>query len=236
VDLTPTFADAVTNCVRSDVNTPQTIAGNLLFSNGASPLWGAANDRMQPNGTVPFFTDCNALPPIAGDYHIFPSPAALNLPPWFGAAASAQGLITQIGHSNGFFATNNVQIAYSFSGVEPGYRCIGVTGVTGYAPWKRLGASLGADQSWVNETANRVAGVVYTNTTQKPMLVLLSLLSNAYGDGFNFKVNGLTIAQSTSYPGTMQPSYVVPIGATYQFDLTNTSGTASVSRWTELKG
>jgi len=86
----------------------------------------------------------------------------------------------------------------------------------------------GAGYAWVDETANRVGGVTYTNTYSKPIMV--SIQHNYNSTYVSIVVNG--VKTSTFYSsGYAYPcvTTIVPAGATYM--LSN----STVKYWAELK-
>jgi len=77
----------------------------------------------------------------------------------------------------------------------------------------------GDGYAWVDETANRVAGTTYTNTTGHPIEVGIQTSGSA-----NFIINGVTVQSGNGYG----ISKIIPVGATY-------STPSTVSIWLELK-
>ncbi len=94
----------------------------------------------------------------------------------------------------------------------------------------------GVDQSWQNLTSSRASGVIYTNSTGKPILVSISLsdttsqsptvsiyvggvliLTNNYDNGQNF--------------GSFSHSFIVPSGSTYSMS----SPLSTIQTWSELR-
>lgn len=73
---------------------------------------------------------------------------------------------------------------------------------------------LGTGQTWQNLTASRAAGVIYTNTTGRPIFVSV----RESGDGTkSLTVDGLAVAHGsgTSYDATL--ATIVPNNSTYSF-------------------
>jgi len=97
----------------------------------------------------------------------------------------------------------------------------------------------GAGYAWVNETANRAAGVTYTNTTGKPIEIAISWINiaTAGGVGMNIIIDGLIFtcvvpgASLAANNAANVNSMVIPSGSTYRVDLI----TSSINRWYELK-
>lgn len=95
---------------------------------------------------------------------------------------------------------------------------------------------IGVGQTWQDVTASRVLGATYTNTTGKPIEVIVS----AYHNGTNSRVSVYVGAVHVSYAGDdgtlkqffTSQTFCVPNGATYTVNAT--AGT-SLSRWSELR-
>ncbi len=94
----------------------------------------------------------------------------------------------------------------------------------------------GSGYQWVDETANRAAGTVYTNTTGKPIAVHIDISSSA-GTAVKILVDGVTEIWSSYHDVTNTRigigNVIVPIGSTYE--LVVTAGTPSINHWYELK-
>ena len=88
----------------------------------------------------------------------------------------------------------------------------------------------GAGYTWVNETANRASGVTYTNTTGKPIQVVLNNGSGSNATGSDFYVNGTPVSHRWD-AGAPGHSIIVPANNTYVFVL----GSGSIELWAELK-
>ena len=97
--------------------------------------------------------------------------------------------------------------------------------------------SLGVDQNYVNVTSSRQSGVVYTNSTGKPILVSVSVVSEQNKSPNTLLVNGIEVASSGVSPvaGVYSISRdalvaVVGNGKTYQI-----SGSGQIISWSELR-
>ena len=76
--------------------------------------------------------------------------------------------------------------------------------------------SLGIDQSWSDVTSSRDTNITYTNTTEKPIMVMISGEPNMEGDLFIF-VNGVKIyTQELDSMAETSISFIVPPKATYR--------------------
>ena len=85
--------------------------------------------------------------------------------------------------------------------------------------------SLGVDQTWQDMTSSRSIGVVYTNTTGKPIQLLLDFVRPSASWSVNVRINGVAINGAGGY------CPVIPNNATYQVI---TTGISSLS-WRELR-
>ncbi|EOX9503448.1 hypothetical protein [Citrobacter amalonaticus] len=97
--------------------------------------------------------------------------------------------------------------------------------------------SLGVDQNYVNVTSSRQSGVVYTNSTGKPILVSVSIVSEQNKSPNTLLVNGIEVASCGVSPvaGVYSTSRgalvaVVGNGKTYQI-----SGSGTIISWSELR-
>jgi hypothetical protein len=98
---------------------------------------------------------------------------------------------------------------------------------------------IGVSQTWSDVTASRASGTTYTNSTGKPIQVLVTMAQTLSGSGTTtIVVGGVTIVNSTyqsNATGGSQPisfSFIVPNSSTYT--LTRTSG-ATIGVWAELR-
>ncbi|HHL8379151.1 TPA: phage tail protein, partial [Escherichia coli] len=101
--------------------------------------------------------------------------------------------------------------------------------VAGLLAYLQLGeaakVSLGVDQTWQDMTSSRSIGVVYTNTTGKPIQLLLDFVRPSASWSVNVRINGVTISGAGGY------CPVIPNNSTYQVI---TTGISSVN-WRELR-
>jgi hypothetical protein len=110
----------------------------------------------------------------------------------------------------------------------------GTSGVTGVAPstsgnvltsngttWQSVAPpnnSIGVGQTWQNLTSSRSPGITYTNTTGKPiMVIVMSQGSNPYGASSEIIVDGIQVMVSVNYNPSDQNAVtaIVPNGSTY---------------------
>lgn len=96
----------------------------------------------------------------------------------------------------------------------------------------------GSGQTWQDVTASRAGGTTYTNSTGKPILVIITVNNNAsFQTDYTVTVAGvvllrsyvLTAAQQTS--AYMPSTVIVPNGSTYLLTIT----TGTLYKWTELR-
>lgn len=102
-----------------------------------------------------------------------------------------------------------------------------------------LGTSATA-QTWQVLTGSRALATTYTNSTGYPIMVCVSAgTSGSSGNHYlNAYINSTLIAFQVIFAAgnsTCQLSIIVPNGATYSFDVTNSSGTTNLSLWSELR-
>ena len=100
------------------------------------------------------------------------------------------------------------------------------------------GQLLGVGQTWQNVTASRSAGVTYTNTTGKPIIV--SAGADRSAGIYNYKmiatIDGLSVnfAQSSNEVGNTSAggTIVIPTGSTYKITSSNSN---AIDWWFELR-
>lgn len=99
--------------------------------------------------------------------------------------------------------------------------------------------SLGFGQSWSNVTGSRVLGTTYTNTTGKPIMVVISCTaSTAVSTTVSISINGVSTGVGTTGPASIglfasPPPVIVPHGYTYAAALVG--GTPTLNTWSELR-
>ena len=94
--------------------------------------------------------------------------------------------------------------------------------------------ALGSGQSWQNVTASRARGTTYTNTTGRPIQILVQYQDDPGNvAGATFNIGSLTRTTADLGGGTGHPYWfaaVIPHGTTYSF-----SGGLSLPAWWELR-
>lgn len=111
---------------------------------------------------------------------------------------------------------------------------------TAFVKSKSEADSIGVGQTWQNVAGNRVSGTTYTNSTGKPIQILVTSYSTVSGntgivifniDGIVFYTNHVSGA-STANNESVATSLIIPNGATYS--VTSSSG-STISGWLELR-
>ena len=78
--------------------------------------------------------------------------------------------------------------------------------------------SIGVDQTWQDVKSQRKNGVVYTNTTGRPIMILVSEQQSSSSQTCELEINGVKVIKNVSY-GTADGciiSALIPAGATYK--------------------
>ena len=91
-----------------------------------------------------------------------------------------------------------------------------------------INASVGVNQSWINMTASRTAGVNYTNTTGRPICIILNVKNTPAGLwASNITVSGLEISSGSTTQGEHRSIFaVIPNGAVYSYNPLASSGSS----------
>ena len=94
-------------------------------------------------------------------------------------------------------------------------------------------AVLGMNQTWQDVTASRAKGTTYTNTTGRPIQILVQYQDDGGGAGATFNIGSLTrttadLGGAANYPYWF--SAVIPNGTTYSI-----SGGVNLPAWWELR-
>ena len=79
-------------------------------------------------------------------------------------------------------------------------------------------AGIGVNQTWTDVTASRASGTTYTNSTGKPIQVLISISVST--QTFYFYINGVAAARigNNGYIDNAPFSVIIPNGVTYKID------------------
>ena len=96
---------------------------------------------------------------------------------------------------------------------------------------------IGVNQTWQDVKASRVSGTTYTNTTGKPINVIVTVEAAVYNTyyGAILTINGNLYARSAGNEGITYAagtiSVIIPNGATYKLDISN----GLIYNWLELR-
>ena len=103
---------------------------------------------------------------------------------------------------------------------------------------KGLAAAMlgGVGQTWQDVAASRASGVTYTNSTGRPIEVLIGVYDNSGSGLGNFYINDtlvVYVGNSSSNQTFDSISAVIPNGSTYKF--VQGSSSATFNFWNELR-
>lgn len=95
--------------------------------------------------------------------------------------------------------------------------------------------AIGVGQTWQDVTASRALATTYTNSTGKPILVIVSVQHGTNTGTCNVTVGGIVVSlfeTNISYAGSMKfcQSFIVPNSTTY-----SVSANQTLLKWTELR-
>lgn len=99
-----------------------------------------------------------------------------------------------------------------------------------WGAWRLVGPGLGAEQTWQDVTGSRASGVVYTNTTGRPIQVTVNV-NDSGGGAWNFVLNGTALSWNDQGGSTDFASFIIPNGNTYQVN----RGAHTIAKWMELR-
>ena len=93
---------------------------------------------------------------------------------------------------------------------------------------------LGVGQTWQDMTGSRAIGTTYTNSTGRPIYVLVSVSQNTSGIGINGSIAGLAInTHQDNGSGSTGPFFgIIPNGVTY---VISTEPGKTLNSWLELR-
>jgi hypothetical protein len=135
--------------------------------------------------------------------------------------------------TNGVYTTGNQTIegvkTFSSSPIAPTPTVDDNTAklaTTAFVKSKSEADSIGVGQTWQDVTASRAANVTYTNTTGKPIMVVISETDNNVGA--TLTVNGVIVCYATTSANDVPMSAIVPNNGTYIFN-------AAFIHWVELR-
>ncbi len=91
--------------------------------------------------------------------------------------------------------------------------------------------AFGIGQTWQNFTSSRVANTTYTNSTGKPLEVMIVVNGGASTSGNLLQINGVNVAEFNIHSNMTAPfCFTVPAGQTYRVNITST-----INSWSELR-
>jgi hypothetical protein len=133
-------------------------------------------------------------------------------------------LITQTNTTTITLGTSGQTIAVASGATLSG------TSLTGTA--NSLNAGIGVNQSW--QSPSRSAGVTYTNSTGKPIMVAITYTNSAASTVQGLTINGVAVYAAGSEVGNGSGfSLIVPDQATYI--ILSNGGVFNLVTWTELR-
>lgn len=98
----------------------------------------------------------------------------------------------------------------------------------------------GAGQRWVNVTASRQQGVVYTNTTNKTIFIAINELKSVKGMGdyvgFGFDVDGMMIFGGTAVNNQWMETLSVAVQPGGKYSLNADPTQIQYKNWMEFRG
>ena len=114
----------------------------------------------------------------------------------------------------------------------------GSTGGVLQAMLETLVVPIGVGQTWTDVSASRASGVIYTNSTGRPITVSVAAGAATFSYVYAY-VDGLLVARQQSRDSATTTSqgggfFIVPAGSTYEVDL-DANGSTAVGLWVELR-
>jgi hypothetical protein len=95
------------------------------------------------------------------------------------------------------------------------------------------GTGLGVAQAYVDVTASRAINTNYTNSTGKPIFVIISTVNSNSVSSLWATVDGIMLGYTGCMNGRRcQTSFVVPNGSTYS---ASWNGSNTLANWVELR-
>lgn len=165
------------------------------------------------------------------------TPAANKLPYFTGPNSAALSDLTSVGRD--IIAKNNVDEIRTY--IELGNsatRNVGTTtGTVAAGDDSRFDMMFGVNQTYQDVLSSRVANTVYTNSTGKPIFIVVSAVQDNQGSPIVLKatIDGKEIATysyGSSAIGTL--TLPVPNGSTYKINVSNGTN-PRVTNWLELR-
>jgi hypothetical protein len=157
-------------------------------------------------------------------------------PPAIGNAVPAAGSFTTLSSSglatlNSLNLTTALGAAYGGTGLTSPGTSGNVLTSNGSAWTSAAPSYFGTGQTWTDVTSSRALSTTYTNSTGKPISVMVYVVMSN-GNAIYGYVNGVNIVTSSQFAGGGTfITWIVPNGATYSASGPN----SSLAQWTELR-
>lgn len=105
-----------------------------------------------------------------------------------------------------------------------------LTNCTGTA--NSLNAGLGVNQTWTVVTGSRALGTTYTNSTGKPISVVIGVNTSVNNAAFVLTIGGVVAVSTVQYTSQGYVTGIVPNGLTY---VVTVGGGIALQNWQELR-
>ena len=112
----------------------------------------------------------------------------------------------------------------------------GTNGITFPSTTVQSNAGIGYGQTWTDVTSSRAISTTYTNSTGKPIMVIVSGTGNGANGLWGVTLNGaITFYTPSTYTTSVwtTASFIVPNGNTYA--LSQQGSGATMANWSELR-
>ena len=94
-----------------------------------------------------------------------------------------------------------------------------------------VSSSFGVGQTWQRFTSERAANTTYTNSTGKPLEVMIVVDGGSSTSGNTLQINSVNVAEFNVHSSMTAPfCFTVPAGQTYRMNVTST-----IISWSELR-